>query len=117
MAFSRIMQSGDTYPPLKGLAADDDGAVDLTLANSMRVLLKSTTALIELSATVIDPIEVDVDDNEQFNWQAPWAVGESDIPGDYLIQLEVTWAAGQIETFPNSHGASPHLIIERANDD
>jgi hypothetical protein len=115
MATNRTMQTGDTYPPLKGLASDADGPVDLTSADSMRALMKSLTTLIELPADVIDPIEVD--DDESFNWSADWGIGDSDVPGDYLVQLEVTWAAGQIETFPNSHDAAPHLIIEVANDD
>lgn len=108
------MQSGDTYPPLKGLASDADGPVDLTLADSMRVMAQSTSHLIELPATVIDPIEVDGD--EQFNWEADFEVGDTDVVGSFVIQLEVTWEPDEIETFPNSRAAAPRLVIEEAND-
>jgi hypothetical protein len=115
MATNRTMQSGDTFPPLKGLAADDEGPVDLTLADSMRALLKSNSALIELPATVINPIQVD--GAEAFNWEAAWDAGDTDIVGHYLVQLEVTWSPGQIETFPNNQAGAPTVTIERANDD
>lgn len=108
------MQTGDTWPPIKGLASDEDGPVDLTAADSMRLMCKSTSHLIELPVTVIDPIEIIGD--EQYNWQADFETGDTEVVGVYVIQLEVTWSADQIETFPNSRGAAPVLAIEQENE-
>lgn len=118
MATKRTMQHGDTWPPLKGLASDEDGPVDLTLADSMRVMCKSSSHLIELPAAVIVPIEVvnqGQPNEEQYNWQADLVDGDTDVVGNYTVQLEVTWAPDQIETFPNSRAAAPTLAIEQAN--
>lgn len=119
MATKRTMQSGDTWPPLRGLASDEDGPVDLTVAVSMRAMCKSSTHLIELPAEVIDPIEIVNEgepNEEQYNWQADLVTGDTDIIGNYVVQLEVTWEAGRIETFPNSRAGAPILAIELAND-
>lgn len=112
MATRRTMQSGDTWPPLKGLASDADGPVDLAAADSLRVLCKSTSHLIELPVTVLDPIEVV--GPESFNWQADFVEGDTDVIGTFVVQLEVTWDTDQIETFPNSRAGTPTLVIEQA---
>lgn len=114
MATRRTMQSGDTWPPMKGLASDADGPVDLVIADSLRLLCKSTSHLIELPVTVIDPIEQV--GNESFNWQADFEDGDTDVIGVYVCQLEVTWDSDQIETFPNSRAGAPVLVIEQANE-
>lgn len=113
------MQSGDTYPPLRGLAADQNGTVDLTAAASMRALCKGSTHIISLNAVVINPVLVIGSGaaQETYNWIAVFSSeAETSVPDIYVVQLEVTWASGSIETFPNSRAAAPLLIIEQANE-
>jgi hypothetical protein len=108
------MPSGDTWPPLKGLAADEDGPVDLPSADTIEVVLKSGNTVITGVADVIDPPEVDGD--ETYNWEYVWEVGDTDTPGVYRTQLKVTWAVGQVERFPNATANGDSLVIEEAND-
>jgi hypothetical protein len=116
----RTMQSGDTWPPLKGLAADEDGPVDLTTADSISVVCKfgagGGATVIAGPVDVIDPPEVDGD--ETYNWQYEFEDQDTDIPGTYNVRLIVVWDAGatppSIESFPNAQAGSDRLIIEPA---
>jgi hypothetical protein len=106
------MPSGDTWPPLKGLAADEDGPVDLPSASLVEVVLQSGNTIITGAADVIDPPEVD--DDETYNWEYVWEAGDTDEPGTYRVQLKVTWAAGQIERFPNAIANGDSVTIEES---
>jgi hypothetical protein len=110
----RVIPSGDTWPPLRGLAADEDGPVDLAAADTIEVVLRSGNTIIEGVAEAIDPPEVD--DDETYNWRYVWAVGDTDEPGTYRVQLKVTWAPTQIERFPNAIVNGDSVTIEESND-
>jgi hypothetical protein len=103
-----IIKQHDTWPPIRGAASDDDGLIDLTGADSLKLILKTGTTTIEGTAYPIDPPE------EGFNWSYTWAAGETDIVGTYQGELEVTWDAGtsppRVETIPN-HG-TVEVVIE-----
>jgi hypothetical protein len=114
---NRVMPQGDTWPPLRGLAADEDGPIDFAAADTLEVVIKSTTTPVTVitgAAEVIDPPEVDGD--ETYNWRYVWDPGDTDTPGTYRPQLKVTWAPGQIERFPNATANGDLLIIEESND-
>lgn len=97
------IKAGDTWPPLRGTASDADGTVDLTAADSMILILKhsSGTPLLEVTPEAIDPVA-----NDGFNWRYVWAAGDTDVIGDYSVELEVTWDSlstpPEVQTFPNS---------------
>lgn len=101
---ARKMKAGDTWPPLKGEAADETGApVNLSGAASMEVVITNGTDSIGGVATAIWPPEADVDGDHQWNWQHTFAVGATDgLEGDFSVELKVTWAAGELQTFPNT---------------
>src|SRR4051794_18539869 len=91
------VKRGDTWPPVKGRAADDDGALDLASAASITFLMKKTALLVTGTVDVIDP-----PDAEGNNWSYTWTAGDTDVIGDYQVELEITWAVGHTETVPNS---------------
>ena len=98
----------DTWPPIRGVAADENGNVDLTVADSVKFLAKSGSVLIEGTAEVLDPPESGLIDGQsvEFNWKYVLADGDLDTAGDYKVELEVTWDSGttppQVETFPSA---------------
>lgn len=97
MADSTIKR-GDTWPPLRGRASDGTGGtIDLTAAGTILFLAKSGATLITGNVAVINPPDVD-----GFNWSYTWGSGDTDIPGDYSVELEVHWDATKIETIPNA---------------
>lgn len=116
MASERTLHVGDTYPPLRGLASDEAGPVDLSTADALQVRIKSGATLITGTPIAVQPPASDADGRE-YNWEYDWALGDTANPGDYVVQLKVTWDAAavppQIETFPNDGGGT--LTIETAN--
>lgn len=106
---------GDTYPPLRGWAKDDTGAlVDLTTADALLLILKSTTATITGVPVALSPVETDADGVE-YNWKYVWAAADTSVPETYEQALKVTWDATatppSVEYFPSS-GTGPSLTIK-----
>jgi hypothetical protein len=111
------MKRGDTFPPLKLTVEDASGLVDLTTATGIRVLIKSDSNLIELVGVPIDPPEDETENGVtvQRNLQADFSAGDTDIVDTYKIEVEVTWAVGEIETFPSAAADNPTLVIDQDN--
>jgi hypothetical protein len=86
---------GDTYPALRGLAADRAGALPLEDADAVTVLLTSDRTTIEGPATVLasDDPRADPDGLEggPFNWLYEFAESDLVYAGVYTPSLEVVW--------------------------
>lgn len=94
-----VIKQNDTWPPLRGAAADEDGLMDLSAADSLRFIMKSGQTLVDGSATAIEP-----PDEDGFNWSYTWGTADTSVVGTYQAELEITWDAGppvKIETVPN----------------
>ena len=105
----------DTYPPLRGLASDGAGPVDLSVASSLEVIVSDGVATITGTAVAVQP-PVTNSDGDTYNWEYQWAAGDTAVASSYEVQLKVTWDAGttppHVEYFPN--GANPTLTIKAA---
>lgn len=107
MAISRTMKRGDTYPPLKGWATDETGAMPLASAVSMKVLLQCAPTLITGSA--IATVSTD-SSGATWNWAHVWASGETNAAGTWVVELEIDWGSGQVQTVPNT--GHDQVVIE-----
>jgi hypothetical protein len=104
------IKTGDTYPPL-GAVLDDDGTpVDLTAADSVRLILKleSPSTVVEGAAAVTSAAGGAV--------EYEWAAGDTDQAGEYQGEWEVTWDAGStppsVQTFPNDGYFSVEILAD-----
>lgn len=101
----------DTWPPLRGKATDDDGYIPLADADSLKVLLKSGTTLIEGVAVAIDP-----PDSDGMNFSYTWDDNDLDITGTYQVELEITWNSAtsppEVETVPNVGYATLIIVAD-----
>lgn len=93
MADSLTVKAGDTYPPVQITLSDAGGSVDLTVADSVRFVMKSGATIVEGPMTVTDATAGIV--------EYTWTSGDTDIAAVYQAEVEVTWNVGEIETFPN----------------
>jgi hypothetical protein len=100
------IKRGDTWPPLRGLASDEDGPINMTTADSVTLLAKSGATLI--SGTVV-PLAAP--DGDGFNWSYTWGAADTNIVGEYSVELEIDWGGGQYETIPND-GVETLTIIQ-----
>lgn len=86
---------GDTYPPIRGMAKDENGPVDLTTADEVKFLAVGKTTVFEGDVVIINPPE-DVGDSASplgYNWHYVLAAGDTATPGDFTPWLKITWDA------------------------
>lgn len=113
MADEPTIKAGDTWPPLRGRAADAGGALPLASAESIKVLIRkrgATVPTVAAAAVVIDP-----PDSEGFNWRYNWQAGDTDEVGRYNVELEILWDSSttppQVQTVPR-RGYEPFRIAD-----
>lgn len=120
------IKRGDTWPPLRGKAEDEDGLIDLSAAEYVKVILKKDATVVSGTVTPAsdpDPAYTPADpdfataDSDGFNWKYTWGATDTALIGEYSVELEITWDTGstppQIETVPN--GENPTLEIFQDN--
>ncbi len=90
------IKSGDTRPWLRAVLSDANGVVDLSTAtvNFFMRSVKQPSTTVSGVATVVDgPAGV---------IEYEWVAGDTDVPGDYHAEFEVTFADATVATFPNT---------------
>lgn len=101
----RTMFQGDTWPPLRGEAKDETGVLDLTAAASLLARIRAPNPsggffLISGAAVPDTPPIADEDGVHFWNWHYVWQTGDTaQIAADYNVELVVTWAVGEIQTY------------------
>ena len=94
MAF-RIKQN-DTSPSIQATLTD---------ANLVPINLIGATVMFHMKATggsIVVDREMTITNEEGGVVQYDWQSGDTDTAGTYLVEFEVTYTDGSIETFPNT---------------
>ena len=97
MTQTAYIKQNDTSPTLDAILTDADGnVVDVTAASVRFHMQKigATTLKVDAAATVVDGAAGHV----RYTLQA----GDTDTPGSYKAEYEVTFLDGSIETFKNT---------------
>lgn len=100
-------KTGDTTPDLTGTVTDANGPVNIFTATSLRFISKNGINTVTGAAVKIDDGTVPL----RGKWKYVWAPTDLSIAGDWEVEIEVTWSAGKIETFPNSKTRNPHYTV------
>ena len=102
------IKSNDRLPVIKATLNTAGAPVNLTGATKVDFIMRSkgpTGSLkVNSPAVVVDPTGGIV--------RYDWAVGDTDTPGNYEAEWEVTWGDGKPQTFPTT---SYHDIEVRAD--
>jgi hypothetical protein len=104
------LKKNDTFPVLTAILSDQVGPVNLTSADSVKLIMKSGgttiqgTCAITLPQTGGDVGKVTYD----------WAPADTATTGTYQLEFEVTWNAGDIETFPNDGYKELEIVADLA---
>lgn len=106
-------KTGDTWPPLSGTVSDDGGPVNISTADSLRVILKLDSPITTKS---LPATNLDVGTPEtRGKWEAPLAIDTFDNPGEWDAEVEVTWdgtsTPPEIETYPNDAANNPKIHV------
>jgi hypothetical protein len=90
------IKRNDRRPYIRmSLGYDDGSAANLAFATGVRFLMRECkTGKLKVSAAAI------VVDAETGLVEYQWAVGDTNTPGKYDVEWEVTWGDGKPQTFP-----------------
>lgn len=95
MATTYTMKQHDTRPILELHLTEGDPptAMNLTGALSAKLIMKSGITTVTRTAVISDALNGIL----QVTFQSP----DTDFPGNYDAEVEITWSAGAVETVPN----------------
>jgi hypothetical protein len=95
MASDYTLKQNDTWPPLVATLSDIAGPLDLTDADTIRLILRSRALVITTA-----PVEI-VDPASSGQVTYTFTTADTRVAGDYSLEFEITWNNGGIETVPN----------------
>lgn len=87
-----VIKSGDTAPPFEAVLAVDGVPVDLTGATVLFLMERNRTNVVSGEAVI---------GGEDGEVSYAWQEGDTDTPGIYLAEWEVTFSDNTVRTFPN----------------
>lgn len=103
-------KTGDTFPLLRGTVKDSAGsAVNIFSATSIRMVAKRVGG-----AELVTGTTTKLDDNTvplRGRWEYDFAPADLAVAGSYEVEVEVTWSAGNIETFPDNSSRNPTFTV------
>ena len=96
MARETKIKQGDTAPAFTATLTDGAGAaINLTGATALFLMKnrKTRELVVSAAATITGATTGKV--------SYAWAAGDTDIPGGYDVEIQITFSDSTIETFPN----------------
>lgn len=89
------MKQNDTSPAIKIECADGDDAVIPVTGASVDFFMRGSNGTVKVNGTG------SVTDGPNGIIQYDWSAGDTDTVGIFEAEFQVTFAGGEIETFPN----------------
>lgn len=92
--FDQILKAGDTEPAfVSNLKVNGAPIPDLDDADSVKMRFACTNYADEVVCTVTNVATAEV----TYEWQT----GDTDVPGDYIVDFVIEYATGRIQSAPN----------------
>jgi hypothetical protein len=107
MANALVLKRGDRKPSFRGQCLDGTTPVDLTLATTAKLILKSGAATAVTVTVVIEDVLLG---KVRYDWTAGDLTGVLATSATYRAEVEVTWGDGTKQTFPGSDYATVIVI-------
>ena len=104
------IKRGDRLPPLTVTLRDAAGAAVPLTGATVRFHMREIGAQevkVNRPAQVVQPPA-----NGQVSYA--WAAGDTDTPGTYYAEFQVTWSDGTVQTFPNVDYLTVQVVADLA---
>lgn len=111
MATKKTYKRGDTGPPITITCLDGTNPKDLTGATSAKFLMGTINAQGVSTLKTSGTMTFDADRSTGKVTYA-WQTTDLDTPADYKVEVEVTWANGQKQTFPSDSYLTVSVIAD-----
>lgn len=97
------LKRNDTFPPVAATLTDSNGAINLSAATNVQIILKGTSGSpIVGICSIVNAAAGQV--------QYTWTIGDTAVADIYSVEFEINWAAGGVQTVPNA--AAQNQMIE-----
>ena len=108
---------GDTWPPMRFKAEDQNGLVDLSLADEIEVLILGTNSKGEVLRITGSAEAIQPPDKDGFNGKYVWGAEDlSEVTDDADVEIKVTWdntsSPKKLQTFPNKNPRPTLEVVE-----
>ncbi len=87
-------KTGDTVPDLELTAEDENGPIDLSTAESIELFLESSTHTLEGLCSKVG-------EGGAGQLKYVWKEGDTDVAGDYKLEIKIVWSPAHIQSIPN----------------
>ncbi len=98
------IKANDRLPVLDAVLSNLSGAINLTTATQVRLIMKSPAFTVTGLCTVVDAATGAV--------RYTWAAGDTANAGDYQLEFEITWPGPKLETVPNDSYKSVSVLAD-----
>lgn len=99
MATSKTFKRNDTAPSIAITCTSDGSAKDLTGAASAKFLMGTIDGAGVATTKVEGTMSFDADRSTGLTYYE-WQTTDLDTAGTYKVEVEITWADGKVQTFP-----------------
>lgn len=111
MATKKTYKRNDTGPPITITCLDGSNPKDLTSATSAKFLMGTITANGVSTTKTTGTMTFDADRTTGKVTYA-WLATDLDTPGDYKVEVEVTFANGEKQTYPSDSYLTVSVIAD-----
>lgn len=111
MATSKTYKRNDTGPPITITCLDGTNPKDLTSATSAKFLMGTINASGVSTAKVTGSMTFDAD-RTTGKVTYTWGATDLDTPGDYKVEVEVTFSNGEKQTYPSDSYLTVSVIAD-----
>jgi hypothetical protein len=92
------MKRHDLEPRLVLRCTDAEGAIDIHLASSAKLILSNRLGVkVNSTMAILDDGTEEKRGLVEYTWQS----GDTDTPGDFKTEIEITWPGSRPMTFPS----------------
>jgi hypothetical protein len=107
MAPALTVKQYDTGPPLQATLTDSNGAINLTTATAVKIVLKGVS-----TGTTIGPSTCTIANAAAGQISYTWGATDLNTADTYNVEFSIHWSNGTIQKVPNAAANNPQIEVD-----